>query len=391
MTGRRIIAVSTVARSDYGLYAPLLARLRADSSLELLLMPSGAHFAPEFGRTIREIEAEGYEYVPGLEMRLDSGTAQSVAKSLGVGVLGFAQAFAQRRPDLLLVLGDRMEMLCAAVASLPYNLPIAHLYGGKISEGAVDELVRHALTKMAHLHFVATTHHARRLAQMGEEAWRVHSVGSPGLDRLHDSPRAPRAATCAEFGLDAGEPFILATFHPVTLELAQLAVQVEAFVLALERFGGQQLITYPNADPGFTEVVAALQRYAARRPESVRLVKNVGASRFFDLMAHAAAMAGNSSSGIAEAPSFELPVVNVGTRQAGFERAGNVIDVGYGVEEILAGLRRATDPGFRGSLKGMTNPYGDGKSSDRVLEVVRSIPLDDRLLRKKFIDLPVSG
>jgi UDP-N-acetylglucosamine 2-epimerase (non-hydrolysing)/GDP/UDP-N,N'-diacetylbacillosamine 2-epimerase (hydrolysing) len=387
VVARRVIAVATVARSDFGLYEPLLGRIRAEPALELRLMPSGAHFSPEFGRTISEIEAGGFPYEPGLEMRVDSGSRESLAKSLGLGVLAFAQAFARSRPDLLVVLGDRLEMLCSAVASLPYGVPIAHLYGGKISEGAVDELVRHALTKMAHLHFVATAQQGRRVRQMGEEAWRVHVVGSPGLDRLRDYPRAGRAQACAELGIDPARPFLLVTYHPVTLELEHLEEQVAALLEALGRFGGNQVLTYPNADVGYQTIIRAFEAYRAGSPDRVTLVRNVGARRYFDLMAHAAAIVGNSSSGIAEAPSFGLPAVNIGTRQAGFERAANVIDSGYDAGEILAALRRATAPEFRASLAGLKNPYGEGDSSARVVEVLREVALDDRLMRKKFVDI----
>ena len=386
MTAKREIAVVTTARSDFGLYEPLLLRMREDAAIELRLMVSGAHFAEEFGMTVREIETGGFTFERGLEMRLDSGSPESIAKSVGVGVLSFSQAFSVRRPDLLVVLGDRIEMLAAAVASLPFNIPIAHLYGGKISEGAIDELVRHALTKMSHLHFVTTERSAQRVRQMGEESWRIHNFGSPGLDRIHLHPRASPAEACRQVGLDSRRPFLLVTFHPVTLEAADRENQVTSLLAALERYDGQILMTYPNADAGYTDIVQAFEEFARARPSAVKLIRNAGARLYFDLMACASAMVGNSSSGIAEAPSCELPAVNVGTRQAGFAQAANVISVGYEAEEIEMGIRRATSAEFRRSLKGLQNPYGDGRASERIAGVLRAIPLDDRLLRKKFVD-----
>lgn len=385
---KRSIAVVTVARSDFGLYEPLLGRLRADPAVELRLLVGGSHFDPAFGPTVREIEEKGYAFEPGLALPAGADTPAAVAAALGAGVAAFARAFTARRPDLLVVLGDRTEMLCAPLAALPFNIPIAHLYGGKISEGAVDELVRHALTKMSHLHFVTSAAHARRVRQMGEEAWRVHDYGSPGLDRLHEHPRAPREETCRAFGLDPARPFLLVTFHPVTLEPGERAAQMAALTEALSGYDGQFLLTYPNADAGHGEIIAALEAFAARRPRDARLVKNAGARRYFDLMAAAAAMVGNSSSGIGEAPSFELPAVNVGTRQAGFERAANVIDAPCEAGAIASAIRRATDPAFRAGLRGLRNPYGDGHSSERIAATLRDMPLDDRLLRKKFVDLP---
>ena len=386
----RSIGVATVGRSDFGLYEPLLEAIRADSSLELRLMPSGAHFDPSFGPTIRDVESLGFDYERGLALTYASDDPGSFVQALGAGVQRFGVAFERARPHLLLILGDRLEMLCPAVAALPWSIPLVHLYGGKVSEGAVDELVRHALTKMSHLHFVTCELHARRLRQMGEEPWRIHNYGSPGLDRMHQAPRATRLEVCTQLSLDPGRPFILVTYHPVTLETESRGLQLENFFKALEAYDQQIAITYPNADVGHREVIAFIERLAASRPRDVRIVKNAGSHLYFDLLAHAAAMAGNSSSGIAEAPSFELPVVNVGSRQAGFQRAANVIDTGYDAQEISLAIQRAVSGQFRSALRGLKNPYGAGRSSARIVEVLRSIPLDAKLLRKRFIDLPAA-
>jgi UDP-hydrolysing UDP-N-acetyl-D-glucosamine 2-epimerase len=383
---KRQFAAVTTSRADFGLFQPVLERISEDAALDLRLMVSGAHFSPVYGSTVHEIERLQFSYERGLEMRLDSDTPEAISKSLGVGVLGFAQSFAVNRPDLLMVIGDRIEMLCAAVAAIPFNIPIAHLYGGKVTEGAIDELARHALTKMSHLHFVTTKRHAQRVIQMGEESWRVFNYGSPGLDRIHKYGRMAHGELCREFDLSPERPFVLVTFHPITLEPLQLGAQLRSLLDALARTDVQLVITYPNADAGSGEIIDAWEDFARDHTERVRLIKNAGPRRYFDLMASAAAMIGNSSSGIAEAPSFQLPVVNIGTRQTGFERAGNVIDVGYSADEIVAAIEKALSPVFRTSLKGIVNPYGDGHSSARIVQTLRSIPLDDRLLRKKFVD-----
>ncbi|MBL8502210.1 MAG: UDP-N-acetylglucosamine 2-epimerase (hydrolyzing) [Rhodocyclaceae bacterium] len=389
MKARRCIAVATVARSDFGLYQPLLERIAADPALELRLLVSGAHFDPRFGPTVREIETAGYAYEPGLAMHPESDDAAGVAQSLGQGVKAFAQAFGARRPDLLVLLGDRTEMLAPALAALPFNIPQAHLYGGKVTEGAIDERVRHALTKMSHLHFVSCQAYAERVLQMGEEPWRVFNYGSPGLDRIHGRQRPSREALCKDVGLDPAQPFLLVTFHPVTLEPGEQDSQVAALLQALEQSGLAVVATYPNADAGSVRIAASLEAFAARYPRGVRLLRNAGSRLYADLMAHAVAMVGNSSSGIGEAPSFELPVVNIGSRQDGAIKAANVIDVGYAAEEVQAGIRRATDSAFRAGLRGLRNPYGDGNASGRIAATLRDTPLDDRLLRKKFVDLPL--
>lgn len=391
MTARRSIAVATVGRSDFGLYEPLLERIAADPALELRLMVSGAHFDPRYGPTVREIEAAGYAFESGLAMHPESDDAAGVAQALGRGVQAFAQAFGVRRPDLLVLLGDRSEMLAPALAALPFNIPQAHLYGGKVTEGAIDERVRHALTKMSHLHFVSCQPYAERVLQMGEEPWRVFNVGLAGLDRIHSHPRSTRKALCRELDLDPAQPFLLVTFHPVTLEPAAQDAQVASLLEALERSGLAVVATYPNADAGSARIVAALEAFAGRQPARVRLLRNAGSRLYVGLLAHAAAMVGNSSSGISEAPSFELPVVNIGTRQDGAIKAANVMDVGYAAEDILAGIRRATDGAFRAGLRGLRNPYGAGHASERITATLRDIPLDGRLLRKKFVDLAVHG
>lgn len=387
MTAARSIAFVTVARSDFGLAEPLLERVRRDAALEMRLLVSGAHFAPQFGPTVAEIEAKGYAF-ERLDLGPQGDDPASIAVAVGAGVQAFGRAYAAARPDLVVIVGDRIEMLCGAIAAIPFNIPLVHLYGGKISEGATDELTRHALTKMSHLHFVTSEKHAQRVRQMGEESWRVFNFGSPGLDRIRERPRIPRSELCEELRLDPALPFVLVTFHPVTLEPTQRSAQISALLTALARYDGQIVMTYPNADAGHTELITAFTAFAASHAARVRLIKSAGSQRYLDLMANAAVMVGNSSSGIGEAPSFELPVVNIGSRQAGFDRAPNVIDVGYDCDEIAAAVARAVEPGFRRSLQGLKNPYGDGHASPRILEVLRTIPIDDRLLRKKFVDAP---
>jgi len=268
MGAKRQIAAVTTSRADFGLFEAVLERIRSDETLELRLLASGAHFVPAYGPTIREIEELGYAY-ERVEMPFEADSPAAISQSLGVGVQGFAGAFSRTRPDLLVVIGDRIEMLGAAYAAAPFNIPVAHLYGGKVSEGAIDELSRHALTKMSHLHFATSAAHAQRVAQMGEEPWRIFNVGSPGLDRMHNYPRATRDAVCRELRLDPARPFVLVTFHPVTLEAAQRSAQVDALVAALEQCDVQLVMTYPNADAGSSDIIAALERLAAAHPTSI--------------------------------------------------------------------------------------------------------------------------
>lgn len=387
MQARRTIGVVTVGRSDFGLYEPMLEMLRADNAFELLVLPTAAHYMPIFGMTVREIAAKGYEYERGLEMFFDSPTPEALSKSLGIGISNFAQAFARRRPDVLVVLGDRMEMLCAPVAALPLRIPVAHIHGGKVTEGALDELARHAITKLSHLHFVSCEPYAKRVRQLGEQPWRVHNVGAMGLGFLRKHVRPAREAVYAELKLDPTQPFLLVTYHPVTQEASLIQEHIDALLAALDGFREHQIVlTYPNADLGHQRIIKGYNDLESAQPQRVRVIRNAGSRLYFDMMAHAAAMIGNSSSGIVEAPSFELPVVNVGSRQTGAVRAANIIDVGNQASEIATGMKRALSEAFRQSLRGLQNPYGDGRAGERIVEMLRTVELGDRLLRKKFVD-----
>lgn len=377
----------TVGRSDFGIYESVLEGLKADLAFDLRLMVTGAHFAPAFGRTVTDIEEMGFDYERGLEMLLASDSPQGVGKSIGLGIISFAQAFATERPDLLLVLGDRFEMLCAPVAAMSYNIPVAHIHGGAVTEGAIDELVRHAITKMSHLHFVSCQKYADRVIQMGEEPWRVFNVGAPGLDCILARKTLSNDELSARVGLDMNKETLLVTYHPVTLEVQDVGPQVDALLVALEPTEYQVVLTYPNADVGHAIIIDRFRQFAEAHPNRVRLLKNAGTEVYLGLMATVSVMVGNSSSGIVEAPSFELPVVNIGTRQKGKVRAANVIDVGYTMEEITAGIRVATSAEFREGLRGLQKPYGDGHAGERIVEILRTIPIDARLIHKRFVDL----
>lgn len=383
----RTIGVVTVARSDYGIYLPLLKRIQADPDLQLCLIVAGMHLSPEFGLTAETIEADGIEINERVEMLLSSDTPEGVAKSMGLGTIGFAQAFARLRPNILLVLGDRFEMHAAALAALPFKIPVAHIHGGEITHGAIDDALRHSMTKLSHLHFVSTQEYARRVIQMGEDPWRVVVSGAPSLDNLVTIRLLTREELAAKFDLYLHETsFLLATFHPVTLEYELTEWQVTEFLAALDTYGLPVVFTMPNADTSGRSIARMIEEFVATH-SSVQAVDSLGTQGYFSLMALAAAMVGNSSSGLIEAPSFDLPVVNVGSRQRGRVRGANVIDVDYERTSVLEGLRRALDPQFRGRLQGIRNPYGSGAASEKIVEVLKQVQLNDKLVKKCFRDM----
>ncbi len=383
----RIIGVVTVARSDYGIYQSVLRRIQADPDLGLHLIVSGMHLSAEFGSTVKTIEADGYPIGDRIEMLLSSDSPEGIARSMGLGTMGMAQAYARHRPDILVVLGDRFEMHAAAVAALPFKIPVAHIHGGELTEGAIDDALRHSLTKLSHLHFVSTQEYCDRVVQLGEEPWRVVISGAPGLDNLKETKLLSKAELAKRLDFPIDHPPLLVTFHPVTLEYEETSRQIGELLAALSRFDLPIVFTLPNADTGGRVISPMFAEFVKGR-SSARIVDNLGTEAYFSLMAIGAAMLGNSSSGIIEAPSFKLPVVNIGTRQQGRVRAANVIDVGYGMDEISEGIRRATQTTFRESLSTLVNPYGIGQAAEKIVDRLKTAVLDERLIRKHFYDLP---
>ena len=389
MGGRGIarrIAVVTVARSDWGLYLPVLKRIREDAALESRVLAAGTHLADEFGATEAEIAADGFEIDERVETVDPEDSPLGVARSMSRGTAGFAAAYERIRPDLVLLLGDRFEMHSAAVAAVPFRVPVAHIQGGELTQGAIDEQFRHSITKLAHLHFASTELYGRRLRQMGEEPWRVVVSGAPAIDNLLQREALSRGELEQRLGLELDGGTLLVTYHPVTLEFDETPRQLEELLAALGASGRSIVFTYPNVDTSGRTAIERLGAFVAEYPRA-RLVENLGSQGYLSLLRHAAAMVGNSSSGIIEAASFELPVVNVGTRQEGRLRPRNVIDVGYGRDEIAAGLVKALSPGFRESLRGLENPYGDGEAAERIVETLRTVELGPRLIVKRFQDL----
>ncbi|HEY3974983.1 MAG TPA: UDP-N-acetylglucosamine 2-epimerase [Candidatus Sulfotelmatobacter sp.] len=377
------VAVVTVGRSDYGIYFPVLRLLQADPQFELQLIVAAAHFDPTQGSTVQEMENDGFAIAARVPMRLPGDSRQDAAVAIGAGVQEFATAYGELRSDIILLLGDRYEMLSAAVAALPCRIPIGHIHGGELTFGAIDDAIRHCITKLSHVHFAATAEYARRIEQLGEESWRVHTTGSPVIDSILSMEAIPREELEAEIGLDLSQTLLI-TYHPVTLE-QNPAEHISALLAAVSAPGYSLLFTHSNADPHRSEIVASIEKFVAKTPNA-RLVKNLGHRTYHSVQRHVAAMVGNSSSGIIEAASFRLPVVNIGIRQEGRVRSANVIDVGNSPEEIARGIEKAVSSEFRKSLANMQNLYGDGCAAERIVSVLKKTEIGPKLLIKKFAD-----
>ncbi len=380
---KRKIAVVTTSRADYShLYWPLhdLAR-HSDVDLRLIVM--GPHLSPEFGRTVCDIEKDGLEIAARVECLLSSDTDVGMAKTIGVATLSLADCLGQMRPDLILLIADRYEMLAPAAVALALRIPVAHIEGGEISEGAIDNTVRHTLTKLSHVHFTSTFGARDRVIAMGEEEWRVHRAGAPSLDHLRRDTLLTREQLEALLQIDLTEPTAIVAYHPVTI-VRDTTQEADALFAALLETPGQILFSYPNTDAGGRELIQRTERFLARRSDA-RVFVNLGALNYWSLLRHADLMIGNSSSGIMETPSFALPTVNVGMRQQGRERSPNILDATPEKGDILAKAKIARSEGFRRSLDGMQNPYGDGHASEKIVSVLASVPLGEKLLIKKML------
>ena len=393
---RRRVLLVTTTRADYGLWRPVHAALARRPGLDVGYLVTGTHLDPAHGATVAALEADGAPiwarlpiFEPAPAAAADSDPARA-ARAMARLIDGVAGAWPALSPDLALVLGDRFEMLAAALALSLFRVPLGHLHGGERTEGALDEAYRHALTKLSHLHFAATAEYATRIAQLGEEPWRIHATGAPALDAIVAARAAglPHLAAVDGFSLD--RPFALATYHPETLDPAASDRGLAALLAALDVLDLPTLFTAPNADPGGDAVRARLDAWIAARPGRAHLVPSLGIPRYYQALDQAAVLIGNSSSGILEAPSFGLPVVNIGARQQGRVRSVNIIDTPPDADAVTRALRRALDPAWRAALRAAPhNPHGDGRASERIADVVAALDLArPDLLTKPFVDWP---
>ena len=392
---KRIIAVFTGNRAEYGLQYPILRAIDAHSALDYRLIVSGAHLDEDFGRTLVEIEKDGFIVHAEVKIDMEADTLYATAQSIGSGVVSMSRILAEIRPDILVVYADRFEGFAAVIAGSQMNVPTAHVEGGDLTEGgALDDSVRHAMTKLAHLHFTTNQQATNRILAMGEEVWRVQTVGFPAIDLVRES----NFATCNEvkmrLDIDPDRPVIIFTQHSVTTEFDRAPQQVRPSLEALARLAGegvQVILSYPNNDAGGRRIITELEAFAARKLDNVCLYKSLSRYLYHGVLALAqddggrVACLGNSSSGIKETPAFRCPTVNIGSRQLGRLRGNNVIDVDYDAEDIYQAARRCfDDEAFRRCCRDGENPYGEGNAGPKIAERLAAVSLDQRLLRKRM-------
>lgn len=385
----RKIGVITGARAEYGLLQPLMHRLAKDPQIQLQIFVSGMHLAPEFGLTYKTIEADEFVITDKIEILLSSDTSIGLAKSISLGITGFAESFQRHRPDIVVILGDRFEAFAAASAALVCKIPIAHIHGGESTEGALDESFRHAITKMSAIHFPTTEFYARRIRYMGENPKMIFYIGAPGIDAIKNTKLLSKKGIESTLEWQLPRVFALCTYHPATIESLSVETQMKNLFHALNTIPELPvLFTMPNADPGGREIKKLIESYAHRNPNRVKAYTSLGQRNYLSLLKYSSVMIGNSSSGIIEAPYFKLPVVNIGERQAGRIRAANVIDCGYTSQAITHAIKKALSAQFRDTMQHLVNPYGTGDSSRKMAKVLKTIPLTNELLKKHFYDIP---
>tara|TARA_B100000029_G_scaffold513034_1_gene611349 strand:- start:2030 stop:3190 length:1161 start_codon:yes stop_codon:yes gene_type:complete len=381
------IFVLSVGRSDYDRYYPILSELNKNNKVNLFLYLSKVHQNRTFGKTIkfvnRKFKIMRKKYKSNNFRKIE--TRKEIINNFSDDLLFLSQEIKKKKPDLLIVLGDRYEMLIGPVAAAPYNIPVIHFFGGAVTEGAIDELIRHSITKMSHFHFVALEQYKKRLIQLGEEKWRVIKIGMHQLNFLKSLKKIKKESLCKKYNFNFFEPYLLVTYHPVTLELKKLDYQLNSLSKALKKTNLNVIFTYPNADPGYDRIIKFINEEFKNR-RKYKIFKNAGSSMYANLIANSKALVGNSSSGIVEAASFKKPAVNIGTRQDGKFMPKNVINTGYNSINILNGIKIALSKRFNKKIKNLLNPYESNISIKKIVSLILNLKKNDKLLRKKFID-----
>lgn len=382
------VCVITGTRAEYGLLKPLIQKINNNDCLELQLVVTGMHLSPEFGLTYQEIQQDGFKITERNEMLLSSDTSNGITKSVGLGIIGFADIFTRIVPDLVVILGDRYEALAAATAAMIHRIPIAHIHGGELTLGAIDDAIRHSITKMSTLHFTSTEEYRRRVIQLGEEPESVFYVGALGVENIRTQKLMGREELSESIGFSLDNPYVMVTFHPVTLENNTAGEQFENLLAALDRFSEYHIIfTKANADTDGRIINQMIDQYMEKNAGRASTHTSLGTIRYLSALKYCEMVVGNSSSGITEAPSFQVPTVNIGNRQLGRIRAESVIDCTNSVEDICIAIRKAKRLKMEGLLDNTVNPYEKSDTSKNILTEIQTYLMHDKTVEKKFYDI----
>lgn len=383
----RKICVVTGSRAEYGLLSRLMRLIKEDDELTLQVIATNTHLSPEYGLTFQEIEKDGFNIDKKVIMLLSSDTANAITKSVGLATIGFADAYEDLKPDLLLVLGDRFEILAAVTAALFFKIPVAHLHGGEISEGAYDDAIRHSITKMSHLHFTSTEDYRKRVIQLGEDPNRVFHVGSIGIDNIKHLHLIPKHKLEDSLEFKFGKKCALVTFHPVTLESNSTEIQIRSILDALKSIEDLNILfTLPNSDTDGYIISKMINQFVIENKNRSIVFKSLGQLRYFSSLQFVDAVIGNSSSGIIEVPSFGIPTLNIGNRQQGRIKAKSIVDCDVTFEDVSSNLRIVLSTSFKENYKQCTNPYEKGNTAIEILKIIKYFELKS-IIKKRFYNI----
>lgn len=384
------ICVVTGTRAEYGLLKPLIKRIDEDAEVELQLVVTGMHLSPEFGLTYKEIEEDGYTITDKNEMLLSSDTPNGITKSIGLATIGFADIFTRIQPDIVVLLGDRFETYAAATTAMIHRIPIAHIHGGELTEGLIDEAIRHSITKMSMLHFTTTEEYRNRVIQMGEQRERVFNVGALGVENIKNQTLMAKDELEQSIGFSLSKPFVLVTYHPVTLEKDTARMQFENLLHALSEIGKYNVIfTKANADTDGRIINQLIDEYVKQKKENAIAFSSLGMKRYLSAMKYAEMVIGNSSSGLLETPSFHIPTVNIGIRQRGRVKADSVIDCEYSKENIKEAVQEAEQMKNSRYLETVHNPYEGKDTSKDILDAIKMYLSKHSTVVKRFYDIDI--
>ncbi|NLK95017.1 MAG: UDP-N-acetylglucosamine 2-epimerase (hydrolyzing) [Clostridiales bacterium] len=377
------IAVVTGTRAEYGLLKNIMIAIDEDKELNLQLIVTGMHLSEKYGLSVRDIIKDGFKIDEEIPILVDTIEKNKNALEMGKAVTAFAKTFQRLKPDILLVLGDRYEVFAAASTAMLMGIAIAHIAGGEVTEGAMDDQIRHAITKMAHIHFPGAQIYADNIKRMGEESFRIHNVGDSGIENIKLTTLMSKEELSESLNMNVDENTLLITYHPVTLEYDDIERQIDNLIIALDKVNKKMIITYPNSDNGSDKIIVALEKFASNNT-NVHLYKNLGSLRYLSAMNICEAVIGNSSSALIEAPFLKKPVVNIGNRQRGRLMADNVIQCGYDVDEIFDAINKAISYEFKDKVKNVKSLYGEGNTSEEIVKILKNTNIDDKLLMKKL-------
>ena len=380
----RTILVITGTRAEYGILKPVLLSIKKHHNLNLKLLVTGMHLSHEFGFTVNDIKADGFNIDFSVDMLLSQDTNESMVKSLAIGILGIVDVLSISKPDIVLVCGDRNEAFAGAIAASYMAIPVAHLFGGDSAQGSnIDDCIRHSISKFSHIHLTMTEEHTKRLINMGEESWRIFQVGSPAIDTILSTHFLASDIIAQKFGIKLNEPLVLLLQHPTTINNELSSTEIEQTINAIVDLKVQTVIIYPNSDPGGRDMIEVIKKY--ENIPNIKIIKNIPHIEFLSLLSICDVLVGNSSSGIFEAPALKVPVVNIGIRQEGRGRTNNIINVRQNREEIQMGIKKALfDKEFLNMANQIQNPFGDGHASEKIISALLNIDIDKKLLQKKI-------